>query len=370
MVLIDTDLAEIFIVLLSLSTRYIAGMLIWLLFSAVALRVLLRMRRKRQGRAGRLGWVNACLSVWLLLALVTGCELYFALCVDQSDGFNMTNVSKRWFDRHIERQRNAFGARDVAQFPRKIPPNTRRICFIGDSFTIGHGIPNMADRFSDRVFADLEKARPGQFLIANLAASGWEISLIEAFAHGLLIEGYETEMFIYVLCLNDIEGYDPRTGTAIQELQKAEPKFFLLTETYFLNWLYFRFLQVNRPGARDYFPHLVDSYKSTAWDGFARKLGQLHRICREHDVELRLVIFPFLNQLGPDYPFLEAHGKLVEYCDRSAIPVLDLEPVFRGHAGEKLIVNLFDSHPNERAHGIAAEAIRDQLLDDLFNDNR
>jgi hypothetical protein len=357
-------------VLLSLPTPYIVGMLFWLLFSAVMLRVLLRMRRQRQGRTGRLGCVNAGLSVWLLLALLTGCELYFALCVDQSDSFNMTNVSKRWFDRHIERQRNAFGSRDIAQFPRQIPPNTRRICFIGDSFTVGHGIPNMADRFSDRISADLEKVRPGKFLVANLGASGWEISRIEAFVHGLLKAGYETEMLIYVLCLNDIEGYDPRTSAAIQELQQAEPKFFLLTDTYFLNWLYFRLMQINRPGARDYFPHLVDSYELNAWDGFSRKLDQLHRRCQEHDVELRLVIFPFLNQLGPDYPFLDAHGKLVEHCNRSAIPVLDLEPVFRGHAGEDLTVNRFDSHPNERAHGIAAQAIREHLLNDLFYDNR
>ena len=356
--------------LLSLSTRYIAGMLFWLLFSAIVLRVLLRMRRKRQGRTGRVGWVNAGLSVWLLLAMLTGCELYFALCVDQSDGFNMTNVSRRWFDRHIEFQRNAFGARDVAQFPRQLPPNTRRICFVGDSFTIGHGIANMQDRFTDRIAAGLHRLHGSQIVVANLGDPGLEISQIEARVHGLLRADYEMEMVVYVLCLNDIEGYDSRTSTAIQELQQAEPKFFLLTETYFLNWLYFRLLQINRPGARDYFPHLIDSYKSNAWNGFARKLGQLRRRCQAHDVELRLVIFPFLNQLGPDYPFLDAHAKLVEYCNRSAIPVLDLEPVFRSHAGEDLIVNRFDSHPNERAHGIAAEAIKEHLLDDLFHDNR
>ena len=38
-----------------------------------------------------------------------------------------------------------------------------------------------------------------------------------------------------------------------------------------------------------------------------------------------------------------------------------LEP----HASEKLTVNIFDAHPNERAHELAADAIADRLLGDL-----
>lgn len=356
--------------LLYLPMSYIAGMLCWLLVLVITMRLLLvRRRRVSKDEKGQALWVNGGLSLWMLLALLTGCELYFALFVDESDGFNMTNVSKRWFARHIEGQRNRFAARDVAEFRRRPPDGRRRICFFGDSFTIGHGVPRCEDRFSDRVGAALERARPGEFQVANLADPGLEISQIEARVHGILKAGYQMDMVVYVICLNDIEAYDPRTQVAIDNIRSAEPRFFLLTKTYFLNWLYFRWLQAAKPGARDYFPHLVDSYNSKPWDGFSRKLKALQSRCIDHDSALRVVIFPFLTHLGDDYSFTDAHRKIVEYCRELGIAVLDLEPTFRKHASESLTVNRFDSHPNERAHQIAADAILTELLNDFTGES-
>ena len=352
-----------------LPTNYIVGMLCWLLVVGVVLRVLLSQRRRHRGVASRLRWVKLALSLWMLLMMLTGCELYFALFVDESDAFNMTNVSKRWFDRHIEAQRNSFGARDAAEFHRSRPEGRRRICFVGDSFTIGHGVPRLEDRFTDQVGAALERSQPGKFQVANLADPGLEISQIEARVHGVLRSDYEVDMLIYVICLNDIEAYDSRTDAAIKSLQVAQPSFFLFTETYFFNWLYFRYVQLSQPGTRDYFPHLANSYESEAWDGFARKLEQIHSRCSEHQVELRVVIFPFLTELGNDYPFAKAHRKIMSFCETKGVKSLDLEPAFRRHAGESLTVNRFDSHPNERAQRIAADAIRDGLLSDLMQGN-
>ena len=45
--------------------------------------------------------------------------------------------------------------------------------------------------------------------------------------------------------------------------------------------------------------------------------------------------------------------------------MLDLQPIFSEHTGEKLEVSRFDAHPNERAHAIAAEAIEKDLFSDL-----
>jgi hypothetical protein len=346
---------------------YLLAITLWLILLGVGCAVLLRLRRKvRRREAANLFWVHAGLSVWLLLAVVTLCELAFALFVDHSDAFNMTNISKRWFARHVDGQLNSFGARDAAEFPRTVPDGTQRICFIGDSFTVGHGIPNMADRFSDVIGAELENALPGQYVVANLGSPGLETSMIEARVHGLLDEGYDVDMVVYVMCLNDIEGYDPRTKEMITRLQQLEPRNILFTRTYFLNWLYFRFIQFHSPEVRTYFGHLLESYRSAAWEGLRRKLDELHAHCRSHDVDFRMVIFPFMQNLGPEYGYQEVHTKLVEYCRKAGIPVLDLEPAFREHSEENLTVNPFDAHPNERANEIAAEAILRQLLGDLL----
>jgi lysophospholipase L1-like esterase len=71
-----------------------------------------------------------------------------------------------------------------------------------------------------------------------------------------------------------------------------------------------------------------------------------------------------MQDLGADL-FHDARAKLREFCDAEKIPLLDLEPVFRKHAGENLTVSRFDAHPNVQAHAIAAEAIEKDLLSDL-----
>ena len=72
-----------------------------------------------------------------------------------------------------------------------------------------------------------------------------------------------------------------------------------------------------------------------------------------------------MHNLGSDYDFHHAHTKFVNYCREASIPLLDLEPILAPHADEGLTVSLFDAHPNERAHELAAEAIQKFLRVDL-----
>src|SRR5689334_11958529 len=106
--------------LLLLPGEYLLGMGIWLVLMAVAFVLLLKLRRSSKGRKVQLGFVNAGLSLWMLLSVITGLELYFALFVDRSDSFNQTNISKRWLHRYIDGQKNEAGFRDTQEFTKKI----------------------------------------------------------------------------------------------------------------------------------------------------------------------------------------------------------------------------------------------------------
>jgi hypothetical protein len=207
--------------------------------------------------------------------------------------------------------------------------------------------------------------QPGKYEVANLGEPGLETSQIEALVRATLEQGYQIDIAVYVFMLNDIEGYDPRTQEVIKSLQQAEPRFFLISQTFFPNWIYFRLRQATGRGG-EYFPHLRDAYFQEPWNGLSRKIAQLQDECRENHVDFRMVIFPFLNNLGPEYPFHKAHQRLVEFCEERKIPVLDLEPILTRHIGERLTVNRFDAHPNERANAIVAEALKEKLLKDLF----
>jgi hypothetical protein len=303
--------------------------------------------------------------LWVFLAAMTLAELYFAVIYDQSDSFNMSKVSQHWFDRHV--RHNAEGFRDDRPFPTHVPPGMKRICFIGDSFTFGQGVKDPSDRFSDRVRSRLEAERPGAFLVSNLGATGIHVQLVTNLLETILERGYQIDCLVYTICLNDIEGYEPAVVEMQKRLDLQSPRFFLFRESYFLNMLYFRILQARLPEVRNYYSMLPDSYRGQPWQGMRSKLDELRGICESHHVDLRIVIFPFLHNLGNDYAFDVAHEQIRQYCREVNLPCLDLKPVLLPHAGEGLTVNRFDAHPNERAHALAAEAIEKDLLGDLFN---
>ena len=176
---------------------------------------------------------------------------------------------------------------------------------------------------------------------------------------------YQPDIVVYIYMLNDIEGYDPRTEEVIKTIQQQQPESILWTKTYFFNWMNFLWRQKQAQRTVDYFPHLADSYRETPWKGVQLSLNALHKHCTDNGAELRMVFFPFLHNLGPDYEFKHAHKNLADYCDANNIRYLDLEPILSQHRDEVLTVNRYDNHPNERCHAIVAEAMVNELLDDL-----
>jgi hypothetical protein len=358
--------------LAALPTSYLIAMSAWLVGGVLGLRWLLKARRRWKDRPRRLRAAHVLLSLWMLLATLTALELYFAVIYDESDSFNMTNVSQKWFRRHVQpfqrqlvldpAKRLGMTYRDDREFPTRIPPGRRHIVFTGDSFTFGHGVPDVADRFSNRVRAALEDQPPGRYVVSNLSDAGTDLHWVEELASSLLQYGYEVDTLVYVLCLNDIEPFHSRHST-YADLGTHAPAFFLFRHTYFFNLAYFRFKQFTLPGVRNYYSFVREFYAGPAWERMRAKLESVAAMCQRQGVEFRVVVFPFLHNLGPDYPFGDAHARIVSACRAAEIPVLDLAPALGPHVDEGLTVNLFDAHPNERAHALAAEAIQKWLVD-------
>ncbi len=360
--------------LLYLSDGYVNGMLLWLMAGGVIFWLLLRLRAMWRDRPRRLNWVHAGLSTWLVLALLTCVELYFALIYDASDSFNMTNVSKKWFALHVAPQqktlefRDGHGIvyRDNRKFPERLEPNQRHLIFLGDSFTFAQGVPNVADRFSNRIREVLEKQTNGRVVVSNLADAGTDLHWQEELLRELYDNGHRIGTAVYVLCLNDIETFHERHKTYYNDLGKRAPQSFLFRDTYFFNWVYFRLRQFTIPDVRGYFEFVKEYYDGEPWQLMRVKLEQVHQMCRSRHTDFRVVVFPFLHSLGPDYPFQDAHRRIVDYCQEVGIPVQDLAPELAPSAAKGLTVNRFDAHPNELAHRLAAEALLQKLLRDFL----
>ena len=72
--------------------------------------------------------------------------------------------------------------------------------------------------------------------------------------------------------------------------------------------------------------------------------------------QLIAVGFPFLD-FRDDPGFVRASERLAGFWRAKNVPHLDLASAFDGIATEALIVNRWDTHPDPRAHRLAAEAI-------------
>ena len=352
--------------LLYLPDYYLLGMLAWLTCLAVGLWWGLRLRRRWKGNAGRLRWIHAGLSLWFVAVGLTMPELLFALFYDRTDSFNMTNVSERWFRRHVVR--NPQGFRDTAPLSRAAPDGRQRIVFLGDSFTFGHGVERVEDRFSDRVGRELEVKAPGRFQVINLGIPGIAVNDMASIWERMIdLPDCQADVAIYAICLNDIEWMSRKeTEQQYKPLQALKPRFFLFRDTYFYNWLYFRVQLLRQPKLLNYYDYVRQYYAGPPWQKMQAELDVLHARLQKHGTDLRLVVFPFLHNLGPDYPFRDAHQRIAEYGRKRKIPVLDLEPVLSPHAREGLTVNPFDAHPNVRANELTATAIVRDLLPDLI----
>ncbi len=353
----------------SLSYLYLFGMGSWLLMLALGLIVCANRYRNWKGQPKKVRWVKWSLALWSTLAMLTGVELFYALFYDQTDSFSMTNVSRRWNELHVVQ--NPQGYRDKHPFTRRAAEGKKRIIFLGDSFTFGHGVTNVADRFTDRIAASLNRVHPDRFEVANLGTPGHGTpEAVKILRDEILAKDYHVDALIYTICLNDIESFHYEKSRRDARRGSRKPSFFLFRDTYFFNLMYFRSQQFVQPEVRDYFSYLQDYYTGEPWQHMQLALDEFLGLAKEHQIDTRIVIFPFLHNLGKDYPFKESHQKLTDFFRSRGVRVLDLEPVLAVHASENLTVNRFDAHPNPRAHQLAAEAIQTDLLDDLFKESK
>lgn len=361
--------------LFHLPDEYLWGMGAWIVGGFVVLFLILKLRRWRRKRGARPVILNLAISLWMMLAVVTGVELYFALFRDTTDAFNQTNVSRRWFAIHADAEAKTLEFSDLQSLPyRETKPVTpeiaegqRRFMFLGDSFTFGHGIEDINDRFTNRLEKRLNETGSGNCEVANLAWAGTELHWANAVSKKLIADNYDMDTLVYVMCLNDIESFTGE-GSPYANIGEHSPdadpflaKYKLtpfFSKTYFLNTMYFRVKQLQTPELRNYYGSIGKDYEGEPWRRMTGVLNEMKTACDRNKTRFVIVVFPFLHNLGQsDNPFESAHAAVTAYGKDVRVPVLDLREHLRSHVGEGLTLNSLDAHPNQRAHELAAEAL-------------
>ncbi len=323
-----------------------------LLLTASLLFIRKHSARNRQQELRQLLVGNLALLLSLLAVSFTALETYYRFLYDSTDSFGLSKAMDRWMERHY--QANDWGFRDNIEYSsRRSASSDQRITFLGDSFTAGHGIAEVDDRFVNLIRA----ARP-EWEVHSLAMDGFDTGREIKSLQQILKKRYEFDVVVLVYCLNDISDLIDEWNETLPLIRESrEKQGFLLRNSYAVSTLYFRYKVLNNPSAANYFRFVLDHYEGSTWEMQRNRLSIFQRVIESNGGRLLVVTFPFLNSLGPDYPFRGVHERLGELWRDLRVPHLDLLTIFEPSNPNEVVLNPYDAHPNHAAHKRAAREI-------------
>lgn len=308
-------------------------------------------------------WMTVFFSVLLLILALCFFEAFFRYRYDESDGLGFLDTNVRWYARHVVY--NTYGFRD-RDFSIKKASGVIRIGVIGDSLTMGQGIMNVDDRYSNLLEKKfLEKGF--QVQVYNLGISGLDTcSEIKLFDR---VKQLNFDIMVWEYYPNDIQPCEKSTGTKIlvSRYTHLNPAIsFFRKKSFFFDFLYWRFstehvrtytdlknadmAQYGNPPVFN--QHLKDIASFSA---------QLQNNTTSHKVVV--IFFPFLFLLDKEYPKI-LRVWLDPYFIKQGNILIDIREdlVKMDRTGKSLMVNRFDSHPNEKVNRLAADRLYDMIL--------
>jgi lysophospholipase L1-like esterase len=295
---------------------------------------------------------NALVLAFLVTLAALAGELWFRFGWGGTDSFGMLRATKRWFARHSVKN-NANVRDDIDYALGAAPEGKRRITFVGDSFTAGHGVPDVADRFANRV-----RAARSAWEVHVLAENGIDTAQETAVLRRAPPE-YQFDVVVLVYGMNDIGDLLPETHAFARKVAALRADRGALAESSSLcDVLRFLAIRASDPDVRGYFPAVRAAYDGPDWDTQRARLREMRHVVTSRGGRLAVVTFPFLHErIGDDDAFAAAHAKLAEHWRAEQVPHLDLRDAFRGRDPDDLVAGAWDAHPNEAAHALAADAI-------------
>jgi lysophospholipase L1-like esterase len=263
--------------------------------------------------------------------------------------YHFPNREGRYYG--IEIRMNSLGMRDDERTAAK-PEGKKRIVFLGDSFTLGWGVP-----FESIITKQLEQ-------MLNRTAKRYEVI-------NMGVGNYNSSMEVELFKLKGLR-LDPDMVVLMYFANDTEPtpymnafSYAVLRRSYLLGYLTERVKLLGMRGNPGH--ELLDYYRRIYSEGFAARemnteaLRELVRLCRDRGIKLLMVNIPDLRRLR-GYPFPFATDHIRRLAAEAQVPFLDLLPVFETYDERSLWVSPADPHMNAKANALAADAIYEKIL--------
>jgi hypothetical protein len=284
------------------------------------------------------------ISLATILLILFGVEIGMRMLLVMSDRVP-SRLMQQW-ERLYWKPTNSLGYRDY-----ELHGDTgKHILVVGDSFTAGGGVVNIDDTFPHI----LERALHDEYTVNIVANSGWDTRVEQ---QNLVFYPYQPDILILSYFLNDIEPVAAEHGlTAPENLPLSPPFDWLVDKFYVPNFMYWHIF--NRPPSQRLDRLLLAYQRDDIWQAHSQDLLQIVEWARERNIPLLVIIWPFLDRIEVS---LEPTAQVEVFFTEQQTSVINLTHVLQSEDPTKLVVNIFDVHPNPYAHAIAAQQIYETL---------
>ena len=303
------------------------------------------------------------LAVVFILIFFVGevvCRLFFMKQIDAE--FNFGPMEKKFMGLITY---NELGFRDINH---SFKGDSIRIVVLGDSFTFGRGIKNLADIYPRILQQKLdEKFGKNRYEVVTFAKDGYstldELNIFKRY--GLK---FKPKILVIGYYLNDVEGPNSRIGFEdiffhhyfypyeLGNILYRNSYFYYFLETRIKNLFTMMGL---RKSVNDYFRHLY-SASNPFFNQHKYVFKELIGIAKSHNISVVVMVIPALYQLKP-YPYYYAHDYIKNLSLENDVAYLDLLHSFL-NVSTDLRVSAMDAHMNEIAHNITANQLFNFLI--------
>lgn len=321
-----------------------------------------QVHKRTTYRALRLVSGNLVVLLFLGSLFVLAGEVHYRFFYDTTESFGLTKTTHDWLRRHFQFNNASF--RDSVPYAIPLSPDRRRVTFVGDSFTAGHGVRDVEDRFVNRI-----RRNRSEWDVQMLARCGWDTGHEIAYVEESVQFGYELDVVVLIYCLNDVADIVPEWSATLDRIYQSSERGFLVSHSYLFNTMYFRWKASHDKDVADYYRFVAENYEGPVWDEQRQRLTRLRDNVEARNGRLLVVTFPFVHALGEQYPYGRIHDRLGALWESLSVPHLDLLDELQSHDAQTLVVGSHDAHPNERAHALAARAIEAFLDQELRDDS-
>jgi hypothetical protein len=345
------------------SVAGVAVMLEWLALVGVLAAAGLWLARALSPR-----WANVALmvgSLVLIFVIGEGAARLKAVIAPTVMGFPTYSLTI-WERRNIAL--NSLGYRDVEHAEPK-PDGVRRLLVIGDSYAFGWGVARTSDRFGERLAALLDSATRTRWEAINVSKSDRHtLQQREFLQTGMR---YDPDLVILLYVFNDIDYLSAAHGTkpitqrnVLSEaprnfVERLHPLRLLYWNSYLAQGLYVR-LRALSWRFTPYSPSRDLYTDSAALATHVRDLSGLVSGARARGTAMAIV--PFEPAVVHDENVRRRHELFVNAARREGLLVWSLRDAFGTREHSSLIVSSLDTHPNELAHALAAQAVLREAL--------